>query len=172
MTDTVTIETSPAINVVITASETGPSIITTETGVTVQPTDAAVIVITHTGPRGPAGDAVASVDKIAAQALGGNRVVKIAPAGEVDYASSASPGDGALVLGVTTGAAVMGASIEVQTGGEMVELSWTWTLGPVFLGLNGLLTQTAPTSGFIQQIGIALSATVLLIDVQQPLTLI
>jgi hypothetical protein len=118
------------------------------------------------GPPGPAGGA--SVTKTAAEAVSGHRAVK-AVGDQVAYASADVAGDAELVLGVTVGAAIAGAPATVQTVGEMVEGSWAWTVGPVFLGLNGLLTQTPPAAAFVRQIGVAVASDRLLIDLRPPI---
>jgi hypothetical protein len=54
----------------------------------------------------------------------------------------------------------------------MTELSWTWTPGePIFLGNNGMLTQTPPSSGFAIELGTAISATSIWIVVGQSVEL-
>ena len=76
------------------------------------------------------------------------------------------------MLGITTGAAAAGDAINVQASGEMTEVSWNWTPGlPVFLGTNGLLTQTPPVSGFQLVLGVAISPTKLAINIKQPIVL-
>ena len=74
------------------------------------------------------------------------------------------------VLGVTTHAATAAAEISIQLSDVMAEVSWSWEPdAPVFLGLDGMLTQNINSTGlFFLQIGTALSATKLLIDKQIP----
>ena len=70
-------------------------------------------------------------------------------------------------LAGTTGAASMGTSVTIQTDGPMIEPSWAWDVDKlVWLGLNGYLTQIPPTAGYLVQIGIPSSATVLIIQPQ------
>ena len=104
--------------------------------------------------------------------LGGQRVVVIS-SGNAVYADNTDSTHTNKVLGITTGAATNGQSVMIQSHGEMVEPSWTWTLNqPVFLSTNGLLTQTPPTTGFSQIVGFPTSATSLFINIREPLTLI
>jgi len=117
------------------------------------------------GQDGAAGEAV--VVREAAQALGGHRVVKPVASDEVDYASSDIAGDGDLILGITKGAAAAGDDVQVQVGGTMTEGSWNWILGPVYCGLNGVLTQVVPTSGFVCRVAKALSPTTILVNVEE-----
>ncbi|HRO02418.1 MAG TPA: hypothetical protein PLS69_02285 [Terricaulis sp.] len=131
--------------------------------------------IVNGGARGPAGPAGApggaSFARIASVALGGHRVVRALPNDEVAYASSADPTHADLIIGITTGAANESEEISVAAGGEITEGSWTWTPGPVFCGVNGVLTQTPPASGFIRQIGTADAPDRLIIDLRPPIYL-
>lgn len=126
------------------------------------PGEVAIDVVVIEGPRGPAGANV--IELTAATAIGGHRVV-IAGDDGVEIASSDNPAHAGRVVGVTTGAAEQGATAFVQQTGELVELSWNWTLSPIYLGTNGVLTQTAPAVGFSQQIGVATAPTKILINV-------
>ena len=109
------------------------------------------------------------VSYIAGVALGGHRMVVLDASQQAQYASSATPAHISIVLGMTTGAAIAGAPVQIQTGGEITEPSWSWSLGsPVYLGVNGLLTQTPPSSGFSLVIGFPISATVLFINLREP----
>jgi hypothetical protein len=121
------------------------------------------------GPPGRDGSAV-GVTAVSSIAISGHRVVLV-PATDVQYASNDDPTHVNKVLGLTNNAAAAGDDIEVVTAGEVIEPSWNWTPGPVYLGLNGLLTQTVPTSGFIKQVGIAMTATRLLVAFWPPIML-
>ena len=55
--------------------------------------------------------------------------------------------------------------------GAIDEPSWSFSPGPVFLGLNGALVQAPPASGFVLQIGTALSATRLVVERFSPIIL-
>lgn len=118
------------------------------------------------GPQGPAGvsgDGGALAFAITAGAnLSGHTVVKASGSGALP-ASSALASDAGKVIGITTGAASSGALASVQSSGEIEEPSWSWLPGPVYFTSSGTLTQTAPTTGFVQQIGIAISPTTLMV---------
>src|SRR5436190_3465507 len=111
----------------------------------VQSADLAVA-ISNIGPQGPAGPSGASdvlIRTAVNQPLGGNRIVR-AVAGGVDYASSDDLTGIDATLGLTQTSAILSAPVGVQISGEMTEVSWNWTVGEaVYLGLNGLPTQTA-----------------------------
>ena len=142
------------------------------------PRDAAFVVAVpgpkgDQAPVGPSGSGTYS--RIAAQALGGHRVVRSVSANQVDYADSSDETHADDVFGVTIAAASSGASVNVVRLGEVTEPSWTWTpLEPIFAGLNGQLTQVVPTypaHEFSLIIGHATSATTAFIDIGQPILL-
>lgn len=114
--------------------------------------------------NGLAWDQLAAVPQKTAQTyeagenLSANRVVRVSNtlAYLCDAATSAHAGT---VIGLTTGAALTGATATVQTAGLVQELTWTLTEGPVYVGADGQLTQTVTGLAFVQQIGVAISAT-------------
>jgi hypothetical protein len=124
-----------------------------------------------TGGDGPPGQAGASyLQYPAAVALSGHRGVYIAADG-VRYASNDAENARALA-GVTLGAANAGESVQVQTSGEISEPSWTWIVEqPVYLGLNGALTQVPPSSGVQVVVGLAVAPTKLLVRIGDALWL-
>jgi len=122
------------------------------------------------GAPGVAGGGV--IQCAAGEALGGHRVVVLNADAEAVYASNAVPEHLHKVLGLTTGAAVLGAVATVQTGGEMIEPTWSWALdAPIFLGTNGLLTQVEPTTGFSLVVAFPVTATKIFIKLREPLAL-
>lgn len=122
------------------------------------------------GIPGPAGDTTLWYE--AGQILSGHRVVMIED-DKAYYADCTVPSHGKRVLGITTGASVIGAQSRIQASGEMSESSWAWILdAPVWLGINGLLTQVIPTVGFSLIVGFPISSTKLLIRISEPLFLI
>lgn len=98
----------------------------------------------------------------AGEALGGHRVVYIAD-GEAFYADLMDVTTAGQIAGVTVAAASMGQAVAVQSAGLLEEPTWTFVPGPVYVGANGTLTQTRPVAGYIINIGVAVSATELLI---------
>ena len=98
------------------------------------------------------------------------RAVTTNSSGQAIYASNNTLGN-AQVVGITMGSANSGEQVGVKTFGPMSDASWNWTKGPVFLGTNGALTQTAPSGGaIIVQVGRALTATQLFVDVETTIT--
>lgn len=75
------------------------------------------------------------------------------------------------LLGLTVTAASIGGPINVQRTGAVDNSGWAWTPGRVYLGAGGALTQTPATDGNDVLIGRAVSATRLLLDIQDPIDL-
>lgn len=102
---------------------------------------------------------------VAGQNLSALRAVTTNNLGEAVYASNTSVPN-ALVVGITKTAAAVGGQVQIAPSGLLMDLFWNWTKGPVFLGTNGMLTQTAPTSGAVAvQIGRAITSTQLQVDI-------
>lgn len=123
-----------------------------------------------TGPAGPAGGS--AITGIAGENLGGHRMVVSDALGRFVYASNDEPSHFHKVLGMTMGAVVAMDVANVLRMGEIEETSWNWTLDlPVFLSTNGLLTQTAPTTGFSLIVGFPITTTKLFVSLREPITL-
>ena len=110
-----------------------------------------------------------AVEQTAGENLGGNRVIVVL--GDLAfYADKDNLSHVDKVRGISTEAFTTGNIGCVQIGGFMQDPSWSWTPDlPVFLSNNGLLTQTVPTTGFILQLGVADTATRILIDLKMPI---
>lgn len=147
-----------------------------EITVIVQPQETTVVELGLQGLQGPPGATVISgaiLPKTAGENLGGNRVVIISTDGKAYYADRTNPEHTHKVLGITTGAVNIGESASIQTFGEMTEGSWNWDVTkPLFVGTNGLMTQTAPSSGFVLEIGVPLTPTSIFIDIGKPIILV
>ena len=100
----------------------------------------------------------------------GHRIVCLNSTGQAVYADKDFLATVQQVLGLTTGAALSGTSATLIPAGEITEPSWSLEPSmPVYLGNNGLLTQAVPATGAILQVGVALAATRLLIDMKMPI---
>lgn len=134
----------------------------------------AASVPTYTGPAGGAPPELAEGDVITAttgQTISAQQVVAIVE-GLAQIADSSTLSQINEVFGIATGGAVTDTEVTIQTYGPYVYNGWNWTPGlPVFLGLGGALTQTAPSSGFLQIIGSPIDATTLFIDLEPPVAL-
>jgi hypothetical protein len=142
-----------------------------EDGVVVQTIDVPTPVVLVETFGFTAHNALDIVSLEAAQALGGHRVVLAAGGNTVDYASSANAGHAGKVIGITTGAVIGGAEADVRVSGEMIDGTFAFVPGPVFFNASGVLTQTPPVAGFIQQVAIAVSATKIIVVLGMPTVL-
>ena len=76
------------------------------------------------------------------------------------------------LLGVTVSATVAGQPINVQRMGHIDDDAWQLQPGKrVFLGRQGRLTQEPPQGGYDVLIGMAISPTRLLLNIQDPIEL-
>lgn len=131
-----------------------------------------IVEIAEQGLPGADGNVVNVLTKIASQNLGGQRVVFQDSSTSVDYVDILDISQSLLVLGITTGAASVGANVDVQISGEMTEPSWTWIAGElVYCGANGVLTQILPIGSFLQRVGVAISPTILKVEIEEPIIL-
>ena len=104
-----------------------------------------------------------TVVRITAQAISGHSVVGIDQAGLAIVASSDTPT--VQPIGISTGAAASGQPVTIQLTGEVLEPSWNWDVTkPVFMGLNGVLTQVPPSTGVVVTVGYPTKPTGLLLD--------
>lgn len=118
-------------------------------------------------------DVVRHLTLTAAQAIDAGRVIRADSAGKGDYAVAGTAAHAGTVVGISTAAAVSGATLTVRRIGPMTNAGWTFaTLGaPVFLTGTGQVSQTPPTAGFVQRVGVALSATSMAVDLGEPVVL-
>lgn len=146
-----------------------------DTGVVVSEQEKQTVVVApaEQGPPGPPGPAGAQdMQRIAGELLSALCAVYEAPNGQVNLASSGEADQVFAVLGITLTSAVAGQPVNVQRAGVVEDAGWAWTEGQrVFLAANGALTQTAPEHGYDVLIGVALSATRLLLSLSDPIAL-
>lgn len=121
------------------------------------------------GPSGPPGASVSNT-LVAQQSLGGHRIVIASGLNGADHADATDPTHFGRVVGITTGAADALAEVTVQSAGPIDEASWSWVPdADIWLGINGLMTQTPPsTAAFVQRVGFALTPTRIWVDLSEP----
>ena len=77
---------------------------------------------------------------------------------------------GLTTIGILPTAILAGTYGAAIASGVMQDVSWNWTPGlPIFLGINGVLTQNIPVTGFIKQMAIALTPTQIDVDILEPI---
>jgi hypothetical protein len=120
----------------------------------------------------PSTDTAFVVTYAAGITLSGHRVVVVYPDSRAHYADNQVMDDMPRVMGITMGAVSEGNPCDIQVFGEMIESSWSWTEGrPIFLGGNGLLTQTVPTTGFQMEVAFAVTPQKIMIEIKPPIVL-
>lgn len=127
------------------------------------------------GPRGPQGvpgpAGGTTTVTVGVTALSGHSAVAADAAGLLIKADCTNPAHRGAVLGLLANAYSPGDQAVVQTAFTLEHAGWTWTPGPVFVGAAGQLTQTLPVGAvFSQVVAHALSPTLVLVDVQPPIT--
>jgi hypothetical protein len=129
-----------------------------------------VIDVGATGAQGVAGGS--TIVKTAFDNVAGLHAVYVTPDGSVSHASPATVFT-SNVIGITKGSALPNDAVLVQPSGEIQDPVWNWVAGtPIYLGLSGNLTQSLPTTGFHVEIGVADSATSIIIRIQPPIYLL
>lgn len=125
------------------------------------------------GPKGDDGTLPAQTESaVAGTNLSALRVVRGTDASTVVYCTL-DAADIGTALGVTVSAATAGGAVSVLTAGIMEDSSWNWNTNlPVYLGADGVLTQTVPASGYHQVIGTPESPIKLKVSIQQPIRLV
>lgn len=104
-----------------------------------------------------------------ATGVSGHRAVMIAADGKVVHAD---PLEARSYVGISKHAAVADAPIKIATRDEITEMSWTWVPGQiVFFIADGMLTQTVPAETAVTPVGLAISATTILISRDAPVFL-
>ena len=122
------------------------------------------------GPIGPSGDG--SFSLTATTPVGGHRLVATDGVGGLAYAGCDVAGDLPAVLGMTLHAAGASEPVAIRRTGEVEEGSWAWTPGlPVYLGLEGVPTQTLPPAALFGLIvGIPTTPTTLFLAPREPIS--
>ena len=104
----------------------------------------------------------------AGEILSGHRAV-ISDNGLAFYADNQTLAHAGQLAGLTMGAALEGDSVTIQALGLITEQSWQWIPGPLWLGSNGVITQTIPATGMQWRLGTALTATTVLWEPDMPI---
>jgi hypothetical protein len=123
-----------------------------------------IIEVAEQGPPGPSG-ADFIFQCLAAEAIGGHRVVVGSGFNGVLHADANDEVHFGKVIGVTLNAASIGGAVSVKNVGTIDEPSWAFTPDvDIWLASNGLFTQTPPNTAFTQRIGYALTPTRIWVD--------
>lgn len=118
----------------------------------------------------PAGDEtlVAVGSLLAAESFDAHVPVSVNSVGKMEVTDRASAASVAAIVGLSSAAAVeIDDPAQPINHGPVTDAGWSWTPGKaIYLDDDGGLTETAPTSGSVVRIGVAMAATVILVDLQ------
>ena len=125
------------------------------------------------GPPGPPGppSPFSGVTMIASTSISIHTAVMPDGTGGVVYADQQDVLTVGRLMGIASSSASVGEDVIVIVTGEVDEPTWTWSPGEVYLSTDGTLTQTPPTTGYLQVIGVALTPTRLTVGIQLPILL-
>ena len=166
ITKLIVIEENNSINVI----ETSPIIEVTEDITTViVPEEKIILEVYDNYTNYPINEITSEIVYKAGENISGHRVIKL-ETGKAYYADNSILLDAFKTVGISKGASSIDADCIIVTYGEMEEPSWGWEEGkPVFLGMNGALTQTCPETGFILQIATVINSKKIFINIKIPL---
>ena len=160
-----TLVTTPASTVLVTPPTTHTAVVVAE--------EPRHVIVTRgipgpPGPIGPSGGSALSVT--AGQDIGGHRLVLLNAQGDAIYADARQLSHAEVVVGLTVFAAVQGQSIDIVRAGIVEEPSWSWVADqPVYLGLDGVPTQTLPPGAlFGLVVGFPIAPTKLFMSIKPP----
>ena len=111
---------------------------------------------------------VASRLLVAAGTIHNNRAVAV-DGGTIYHPTLATAADAGKILGLSRQSGAVTDAVLVQTDGPVTNGSWTWAPGPVFVTDEGVLSQTAPSTGWVVSIGTAVNSTTIELDVSLPI---
>jgi hypothetical protein len=78
----------------------------------------------------------------------------------------------ATVIGISISSATSGNSVRYKIVGRLEDSSFNFTINqPLYLDINGNITETAPTSGYRTRIGTALESGAIQIQIDEPILL-
>jgi hypothetical protein len=119
------------------------------------------------GPPGP--DSAANL--VAGATVSGHRVIMLDSLGNGIHADPTA--SNYRFAGISISAANIGGAFQARITGEIVEPTWNWTPGDfLFVGANGVLKPTPPTSGVSQIVSVAKTPTSIIVQPQMPIIML
>lgn len=102
--------------------------------------------------------------------VGGGRVLSLDNTGNLIYADNTINTTAETLIGISVNSAIPGDIVRIVYNGEADDSGWTWLPGKqLYVGINGVITQTPPTSGYVMPIGIARSPTKIVVQIRTPI---
>lgn len=121
------------------------------------------------GPIGP--DGASTFQRVAGETISALRLVYENDNEEVFYIDQEDDININSILGLTITSASTGGNVSVRRTGIIDDDSWSWSVGRIWLGANGALTQSPPSVGFDVLIGAAVSSTRIILNIQDSILL-
>lgn len=94
------------------------------------------------------------------------KIVGTNSSGQALLASSDNTAFANGIAGIAVTSASAGEIVNIKPEGPLTDLGWDWIPGrSIYCGLGGDMTQTPPTTGFLQQVARAVSPTKIVVDI-------
>jgi hypothetical protein len=106
---------------------------------------------------------------LAGENIGSLRILTILSDGAAFHADYRKEDHASRVFGISMSSGVLGGRISVVTHGVLTDPAFSFTDGPVYVGPNGVLIQVPPVDGYVLQVGNALSAQSVDVDIKVPI---
>ena len=111
-----------------------------------------------------------TISPIAGETIHGGRAIFLGADGKAYEASNLVLAEVLSTVGISAGAAASGSPAPTVISGTVSDLLWTWTPGTrVYFTSTGALVGTAPASGNTRSVGVAMTATSLVVSLGEPL---
>jgi hypothetical protein len=108
---------------------------------------------------------------VASANLSALRIITTNSEGQLIYADSQSS-QPSPAIGILLAAVMAGNSIRVLTSGIVSDAAWNWVVNqPLFLGIDGTLTQTPPETGVLLQVATPITPQQINFEIQEPIFL-
>ena len=108
---------------------------------------------------------------IAGASISSHKVVYFDSSNLVQYCTNTDFNKAKKVIGITTTSGITGETVTIQNHGKLTDSSFDFQVDNLlFLGDNGLITQTYPSSAQVCiQIGFVINQTTIFIDIKEPI---
>ena len=125
------------------------------------------------GPKGDPGSGISvDISLLTNVIISSYKIMTVDNQGFAIYADPSNPDHVSNVLGVSVNSVTDNTYVTIRTSGFMEDPAWSWVpYEPIFLGINGTMTQTPPLTGFLLVVATVISPTKLLINIKEPIVL-
>ena len=110
--------------------------------------------------------------KVVSETISALQLVRLDNPTDVSIATSNGTCPDATVFGMARTAATVGNNVEIVRSGKVYDSSFTFPVNdPLFLGVNGVITNVAPATGFLTQIGYSGGPGLIILEITDPIML-